>query len=105
MTPIARPSRNQTIMKILDFDRPLLRLTDMAIQALRIPEIMAEMSRAELVKHADRLHKLEAIARRSLNLEEAPIQPVVNIGLLTGDELPPLEIPANASEIPDSPAD
>jgi transposase-like protein len=64
----------------------------MAVQALRIPVILASMSRDDLVKNADRLHKLESIARRALNLEEPTPAPVINIGLLSASgTLPPLE--------------
>jgi transposase-like protein len=75
----------------------------MAVQALRIPEIIASLSRDELVKNADRLHKLESIARRALNLEEPTPAPVINIGLLSASgELPPRESVSNLSDIPAS---
>jgi len=70
----------------------------MAIQALRVPELMATMSPHELLKNADRLYKLETIARRALNLEEPTPSPIINIGLLSANApLPPLELPGTAT--------
>lgn len=74
----------------------------MSIQALRVPELMATMSPHELLKNADRLYKLESIARRALHLEEPMLSPVINIELLRVDSpLPPLELAATE---PDSAA-
>lgn len=51
-------------------------------QALRIPHIMAEMSDRELVSAADKLAKLDGIARKALKLESEKATQIISIALL-----------------------
>jgi len=55
----------------------------MAAQAVRVAEIVAKMPDAMLLASADKVEKLDKIARKALNLETASPAVVVNIGLLS----------------------
>lgn len=56
----------------------------LADEALRIAETIRDMPGALLVVNADKIAKLDAIARKGLALEESKPTTVIQIGLLTG---------------------
>jgi hypothetical protein len=56
---------------------------DTRAQALRLPQIMAEMSDRDMVSAADKLSKLHAIAEKALKLTESKGNVLVQIALLS----------------------
>ncbi len=71
----------------------------MATQAVRMVEIVSKMPDAVLLQNAERIEKLDKIARKALNLEETVPSVVVNIGLLSSTKKQPVK----ARVIEDSP--
>jgi hypothetical protein len=75
-----------------DFDPKELDLSDqqseyrrrMAAQALRVPELMESLDGLVLLQCADKLSKLDSIARKALNLEGDQRAPTINIRLVEG---------------------
>lgn len=75
--------------------------TRMQAQALRVPALMQRLSDAGLLASAEKLAKLDGIARKALRLETDKPAVVVNIGLLSSSEPPRrLKSCAVASELP-----
>lgn len=55
-----------------------------ALEALRILDAIQQTPTSELVHKADKISKLDAMARKALALEEQKPAVVVNVGLLAG---------------------
>jgi hypothetical protein len=82
----------------------------MAVQALRLPEIMSRMDDEDVVRNAPKLKDMDGMARKALNLEEARPAAIINVALLSRP-LQPLEAliegqdtPALTEHADDSPA-
>ena len=69
----------------------------MADQALRLPQIIAELNDQQLIAAADKLAKLGQEARKTLKLEDSAPRMILNVGLLAR---PPLPTRQNVSELP-----
>ena len=78
---------------------------NMAVQALRLPEIMSRMDDDELMRNADKIKSLDGIARKALNLEEAAPATVINVALLSRPVEPVEAIEVRAEEVPALPAE
>lgn len=77
--PTAKPLR----MDGLTFEEMQTRYKDSrATESLRIAEVMASLTSDQLIAQADKVAKLDAVARKGLNLEEAKPSTVINIGFL-----------------------
>jgi hypothetical protein len=72
----------------------------MADQALRLPQLMAELDDAKLLASADKLAKLDAQARKALKLEEQVPTVILNVGLLARPAVPKLLHAETVSETP-----
>lgn len=69
----------------------------MAVQALRLPEIMAGMDDMQILMASDKIKNLDGTARKALNLEESRPTTVINVALLARPVVP-LELPEPAIE-------
>ena len=74
----------------------------MADQALRLPQIIAELNDQQLIAAADKLAKLGAEARKALKLEEAQPSIILNVGLLARPALP---APVRAEIVSETPTE
>jgi transposase-like protein len=68
-----------------------------ATQALRILELIQTIEDEELLARADKIEKLDKIARKALNLEQPLPAVVVNVAMLAGGDAPRIarELPSN----------
>jgi hypothetical protein len=71
----------------------------MSEQAIRLLGVVKGLPDALLLASADRIEKLDKIARKSLNLEEPTPPVVVNIGLLSQSHAPQRTLPVVEAEI------
>lgn len=59
---------------------------EMQAEALRLPALMRAMDGETWIKNADKIAKLDAVARKALKLEGDKPTVVVNVGLLAGTQ-------------------
>jgi hypothetical protein len=96
---------DDTLAKIseLTFEEKQTRYAEiMSDHALRVAYTVRSLSPQGVIVNADKIAKLDSVARKALNLEESKPPVVVNIALLSQSEppqltrkIPPSELPTN----------
>jgi transposase-like protein len=73
----------------LSFEEKQRRYTEMmSNHALRVATVVKNLSSQALILNADKISKLDSVARKALNLEENKPMMVINVGLLASGRAP-----------------